>query len=434
MNKKKTYRPYNPNQMLLFPPSLNDWLPESHMARFVGDVIDTLDISEIERVYENELRGYPPHHPRMMLKILIYGYCTGVHSSRKLAKKCEDEVAFRYLSGNNLPKFRAIADFRARHLAAFKKLFLQVLLLCKEAGLMNLGHVALDGTKFKANASKHKGTSYGRLKAEEQCLKKEIEALISQAQNADNQEDAAYGKDNRGDEIPEELRRKEDRLKKIREAKAALEARAAEKEEKNEHDKDDPPPAPPDKEQYNFTDPESRIMPRPDDKKAFFQGYNAQAVVNEDQIIVANDLIASPGDAKQLPGMMAKVRCNTDSLPDVLLADAGYFSEVNVGFLKKLKVKALIPPDRQGHGFMKPNPGRKNSAAKRMRKLLETEWGRRIYRQRKAMAEPVFGQIKSCMCFTQFSLRGLAKVKAEWDLVCLCHNLRKLYRFRLNEG
>lgn len=423
--------------MLLLPPSLDEWLPEDHLARFISEIVEDLDISEILADYEKDLRGYPPYHPLMMLKILIYGYATGVRSSRKIAKKCVEDVAFRYLAANNFPKFRAIADFRLRHLESFKKLFLQVLLLCKEAGLANLGDVALDGTRIKANASKHKAMSYGRMKAEEERLAKEIEAMIAQAQSVDEREDELYGQDKAGDEMPEELRRKEDRLKRIRAAKAALEARAAQ-EKKNKDKGDDGPPKPDDRDQYNFTDPESRIMPNPADKKSFIQGYNAQVAVNENQVIVATRLTNEVSDCRQLPHMMAEIRANNDDLPDDLTADAGYFSYGNVLLLREiLKVNALIPPDKERHGKrsgpVKGLPGKEAGLAEKMRRLLATEIGKSTYALRKALVEPVIGQIKTCQNFDRFLLRGQEKASGEWNLACLCHNLRKLFQFRMNE-
>lgn len=413
---------------------MEDWLRPDHMARFISDVIEEIDINKIQIVYETELRGYPPYHPRMMLKILVYGYCTGVRSSRKLSQKCEDEVAFRFLAANNFPKFRAIADFRQRHLAAFQKLFVDVLVLCREAGLVKLGHVSLDGTKIKANASKHKAMSYERMQPEEDKLSQEIAALVIEAEQIDKSEDKLYGKNKRGDEIPKDLRRKEDRLQKIRKAKTALEERAA-KEKKKKND-DDPPPTPGEKDQYNFTDPESRIMPASDDKKSFIQGYNAQLVVDsKKQIIVANNLCNQTNDQKQLKEVVPQIKRNLNRYPDELSADAGYFSENNIYYLREEeKIAPYIPPDRQRHGIQTKNPRgpmpANMSTADGMRRFLSTRRGRKQYALRKITVEPVNGQIKNCMGFRQFSLRGINKCQGELDLVCLCHNLLKLYRFR----
>lgn len=217
----KTYKTYNQNQLSLIPQKWEDLLPLDHLALFINDVIEEIDISEIQKVYETELRGYPPYHPKMMLKILIYGYCTGVRSSRKISLKCEEEITFRYLAAGNFPKFRAICDFRQRYLAALQKLFVDVLFLCQEAGLVKLGHISLDGTKIKANASKHKAMSYERMQTEEEKLTQEIAALIAEAQQIDKKEDKLYGKNKRGESIPKDLRCREDRLAKIRKAKAA---------------------------------------------------------------------------------------------------------------------------------------------------------------------------------------------------------------------
>ena len=432
----KTYKTYNQDQMNLIPQSWEDCLRPNHMALIVNDIIEEIDINEIQQAYEAELRGFPPYHPKMMLKILIYGYCIGVRSSRKISKRCEDDIGFRYLSGNNFPKFRAIADFRQRHLAAFHKLFVNVLVLCRETGLVKLGHVSLDGTKFKANASKHKAMSYERMQQEEAKLSQEIAAMIAEAERIDKSEDKQYGKNKRGDEIPKDLQRKDARLIKIRKAKAALEERAA-KEKKKKND-DDPPPTPGGKDQYNFTDPESRIMPASDDKKSFIQGYNAQLVVDsKNQIIVANNLCAHPNDQKQLKVVVPQIKRNLGRNPDELSADAGYFSENSIDYLRdEEKIAPYIPPDRQRHGVQVKSPRgplpENMSVADSMRRFLSTKRGRKQYALRKITVEPVNGQIKNCMGFRQFSLRGLNNCQGEFDLVCLCHNILKLYRYRAN--
>ena len=438
---KKKFRSYEPGQLMLLPPSIDEWLPQRHLARFLSEIIDDMDIGAIQSQYEIELRGYPPYHPRLLLKVLIYGYCIGVRSSRKLAKACVEDVAFRYLTANQLPEHSTIGDFRKRHIEAFSGLFLKVLMLCEEAGLAGVGHIALDGTKVPANASKHKAMSYERMKTEEVRLAREIAEINAQAQAIDSQEDEKYGKDKAGNELPEELQRRETRLRKIQEAKAALEKRAAERKPDNDDKKDGggkgDPPVPKDKEQYNFTDPESRIMPSSENKKSFTQAYNAQAAVNEHQIIIATQVSNQIADSTQLPGMMAKVRENTETLPDDLTADAGYFSEKNVLFLWDfLQIRALIPPDKQRHGKpfevpeAEPGPGPDAPLSDQMRWLLATDIGRTTYALRKILVEPVFGQIKTCMNFARFLLRGEKKVSGEWQLACLCHNLRKLYRFQ----
>lgn len=437
----KTYKTYNQDQLSLIPQKWEDCLQPDHIALFINDVIEEMDISEIQRVYETELRGYPPYHPKMMLKILIYGYCTGVRSSRKISIKCEEEIAFRYLSGNNSPKFRAICDFRQRHLAAFQKLFVDVLFYCQEAGLVKLGHVSIDGTKIKANASKHKAMSYERMQTEEERLTQEIDALITDAQQIDEKEDRLYGKNKRGESIPKDLRHREDRLAKIRKAKAALEKRVA-KERKKDKDKDDDgqPPLPNGKDQYNFTDPESRIMPSSDDKKSFIQGYNAQlAVDSKNQIIVANNLCTQANDQKQLKEVVPKIEANLNRKPQQLSADAGYFSEDHIIYLREdQKIAPFIPPDKQRHGtppkcLRGPAP-KDMTIADGMRRFLSTKRGRQQYALRKITVEPVFGQIKNCMGFRQFSLRGLEKCQGEWNLICLCHNLLKMYRYRASNA
>src|SRR5438034_9117462 len=270
MRRMKTFRPYMPDQLLLLPASIQEWLPEHHLARFVSEVVDELDLSAIEDTY-NEDRGYPPYHPRMMVKVLVYGYCTSTYSSRKLAEKLIDSVAYRYLGAGNQPDFRTISDFRKEHGVALAGLFEQVLKLCRKAGLVKLGRVAVDGTKIKANASKHKAMSYGRMTEKEAALKKEIREMFRQAEAIDREEDRRYGPDRRGDELPEELARRETRLKKIREAKAALEAAAKKKAAAEGKDPEQSKPAA--KDQHNFTDPESKIQKT---KDGFIQGYNAQ--------------------------------------------------------------------------------------------------------------------------------------------------------------
>ena len=443
----KQYRPYEPDQRLLLPPNLDEWLPENHMARFVRDVAGELDLGEITRYYEREDRGFPPYHPRMMTQVLLYAYVVGVPSSRKVERKLHDDVAFRFLAAGNQPDFRTIAEFRRRHLEALSKLFKQVLLLCQEAGLVKLGHVSLDSTKVKANASKHKAMSYERMVKSEVQLEKEIRELLQNAQETDEAEDRQYGKDKRGDELPEELSRRVTRLDKIREAKAALEAKAkAQTEQKREERKtleesarqegkkvsgyepkfDDRPDP---KAQRNFTDPESTIVKGSD---GFIQGYNCQAAVDaEAQVVVACEVSTNAADSVQVETMTVEILENLGELPRIASLDAGFFSEANVEGLTSLGVDSYIPPDRQKHREPSPSPVRgplpKSATAKeRMRRKLRTRKGRRIYARRKAIVEPVFGQIKG-RGFRQFLLRGQQKVRGEWSLICLTHNLRKLY-------
>lgn len=453
----KSFRHYDPQQQLLFPPSLQDWVPEDHLARFISDVVDTLDLSAIYASYDaKDPRGTRPYHPAMLVKVLLYGYCTGVCSSRRIERATYDDVAFRFLSADQHPDHDSIAEFRKRHLKALSGLFLQVLQLCQRAGLVKLGHVALDGTKVKANASKHKAMSYDRMLKAEQQLKDEIQNLLRQAQNTDEHEDAKYGKGKRGDELPEELARRESRLKKIQEAKAALEQEAREKAERkaeearaknaerekkrgtpegsrmgNPHKVPDPAKAVPEpKAQRNFTDPDSRIM-LDGATKGFVQAYNAQAAVDgSSQVIVAADVTQQAPDNGQLLPMVSLVKSNTGAWPEKVTADAGYFSEANVTASELEGVELFIPPnqrensDAQAGGYGRP----RNEAAVAMRARLATDSGRDIYKLRKAIVEPVFGQTKDGRGFRRFMLRGIQKVQAEWNLICLGHNLLKLFR------
>lgn len=330
----KTFRPYEPEQTFLMPVSMKEWLPSDHLAYFISDVVDQLDLSKIMDRYTGDERGYPPYHPRMMVKVLLYAYCIGVPSSRKIAGKLEEDIAFRVLAANNAPDFRTISDFRKDHLKALAGLFLQVLKLCQKAGLVKLGHVALDGTKIKANASKHKAMSYKRMKEEEVRLETEITALLKGAEVADEEEDQRYGKNKRGDELPKELAFRESRLMKIREAREALEAETKQEAEKNGK-KDDQDGVPKDKAQRNFTDAESHIMPAPGGKH-FIQAYNAQAAVDSaHQIIVAAETTNKPTDRGQAEPMMEKVKENTGRLPHQMSADTGYFSSEKVTALPR---------------------------------------------------------------------------------------------------
>lgn len=444
----KTYRPYEPDQVFLLPPALTEWLPETHLVYFLRDVVEGLDLSAITTAYERDPRGYPPYHPRMMVAVLLYAYCVGVVSSRKIERRLGEDVAFRVLAANNMPDFRTIADFRKRHLAALRGLFVQVLRLCQKAGLVKLGHVCLDGTKLKANASKHKAMSYGRMQQEDARLQAEVMALLQQAEATDTREDAEHGPTQRGDELPAELARREQRLATIRAAKAALEqeAREAAAAWQREREAREPrrpergrPPQPPDptpapKAQRNFTDPESRIMPASGEKKSFVQGYNCQAVVDATaQVIVAADVTQAPNDKQQAVPLLQQVETNTGRRPRRASLDAGYFSTETVQTVSGWQIEPFIPPDRQCHGTPSPAAPRGRipeglSVADRMRRKLRTKRGRAIYAQRKAIVEPVFGQIKQARGFRQFLLRGLAQVKTEWVLICMGHNLLKLWK------
>jgi transposase len=452
-----TFRPYEVDQQYLLPPSLQDWLPEGHLAHFVSDVVDQLDLSAIMAPYERgDGRGASAYHPKMMVKILFYAYATGKPSSRRIERATWDEVPYRVLSADQHPDHDSIAAFRQRHLLALAGLFVQVLQMAQRVGLVKLGHVALDGTKVKANASKHKAMSYERMGATEQRLQTEVEALLAAAAETDAAEDAEFGKGRRGDELPAEVQRRQSRLAKIRTAKAELEAEAQERarakaeeatrkiEERQQKEAEtgcktrghppqvpDPDKAVPEpKAQRNFTDPESRIM-RDGATKAFEQAYNAQAAVDgESQVIVAAEVTQEPNDKRQLTPMVLEIRDNTGQLPDVISADAGYFSEAAVTAPELAAVDLHIPPDRQKHEETPKVPAGDPatlSEADKMRKKLAEPAGRKIYARRKTIVEPVFGQIKQARGFRRFSFRGLAKVQAEWKLVCMVHNLLKIF-------
>lgn len=418
----KTYRPYLPEQDLLLPPSLRDWLPEEHLAYFVSDLIDELDLSMIESYYEKEERGYPPYHPRMMTKILVYGYCVGVFSSRRLQKRLQEDIGFRVLAADNEPDFRTLSDFRKLHLRPLPGLLEQVLRMALELGAMKLGRVAMDGSKVKVNASKHQAMSYKRMKEEPPRLKEAVRRLLAEAERTDAEEDARYGRDSRGDELPAELQRREERLKRIREAKAAEQGQNDEEAEKKKAQAND---------QYNFPDAESRIMKGPD---GFVQGYNTQiAVAPVMQLIVGQTVTQAGNDKKQLLPMIARVQEQAGQKPTQVLADSGYPSEASLQGAENAKVDAYWAVARDQHnqrqGSCPRGPLPQGAThADRMRRKLQTKIGHAIYAARKAIVEPVFGQIKQARGFRQFLLRGLEKVQGEWALVCLGHNVLKLHR------
>jgi transposase len=430
----KNYRPYYPDEELLLPPSLRDWLPENHLAYFVSDVVDNLDLSAMEAVYGDEKRGQPPYDPLMMTKVLVYGYCVGVFSSRRIERRLVEDIAFRVLAAGNQPNFRTISDFRKIHLKTLAGLFEQVLQIALEAGAMKVGRVALDGTKVKANASKHKAMSYDRMREKEQQLKAEVKQLLEQAEAADAEEDAQYGKDRRGDELPAELERRETRLKKIQEAKRALQARA--RQQAAAEGRDPKQAKAKDKDQYNFTDPESRIMRGAD---GFVQAYNAQAAVEPDlQLIVGQTVTQAANDKEQLLPMVEVIEQQSGQRPEEILADSGYCSEKNLEALesaaqRERHIAGYIATERQKHGEHReacPKGPLPQGATRvdRMRRKLKTKVGKAVYAARKAIVEPVFGQIKQARGFRQFLLRGIEKVRGEWSLLCLTHNILKCYR------
>jgi transposase len=456
----KTFKPYTPDQLLLLPPALQDWLPEGHLALFISDVVDhALDLTPILVAYETgEGRGQPPYHPALMVKLLVYAYCTGKPSSRQIEQATYEEVPYRVLAANQHPDHDTIAAFRQQHLQALAGLFTDVLDLCRQAGLVKLGHVALDGTKVLANASKHKAMSYGRMAEAERKLEQEVAALLAQAQQVDAAEDAQYGKGTRGDELPQELTRRESRLARIREAKAVLEAEAqaraiaaaeaaqaklAERQRQAESTGRKPPGRPPrmpdpaqvapaPKAQRNFTDPDSRIM-KDGATKSFVQAYNAQAAVDgQAQIILAAEVTQDANDKQQLVPMLSRVAASCSQPPTAASADAGYFSAMSVTDKTLQGIDLYVPPDRQKHGERAPAasapPPPDAAAITQMRAKLQTAAGQAIYALRKAIVEPVFGQIKDARGFRRFSFRGLGKVQAEWQVICLTHNLLKLFR------
>jgi transposase len=445
----KTFRPYSPRQSYLLPPSPMEWLPEGHLAYFILDVITQLDLSPILEPYEHEERGFPPHDPRMMLALLLYAYCVGVPSSRKIERKTYEDVAFRVISGGTHPDHDCIADFRARHLEAFAALFREVLQLCIKAKLVKLGHIALDGTKMKANASKHKAMSYDRMRKQEAELTEKVHRLLQAAAATDVEEDRRYGKGRRGDELPEDLRHAETRLARIRAAKAELEAEAkAQAAAEAGRDDDDPPSGgstplpehqiprekdgtPKPNAQRNFTDPESRIQKTGD---GFIQGYNCQAAVDaEHQIIVAEAVTNQPPDVEHLAPVLEQVVANCGAAPEAISADTGYFSEKNVAKAEAMGIDPYIATERWKRGEPRPAAPRGRPPAdltpkQKMKRKLLTQAGLAIYARRKTTVEPVFGQIKQARGLRQFLLRGIEKARAEWSLMCLTHNLLKLHR------
>ena len=437
----KQFRAWKIDEVQLLPPSVQDYVPRDHLSRLiVGLVRESLDLEEIAGSYRSDV-GQPPFDPRLMTALLLHGYASGVYSSRRLAKACVERVDFMMIVAGDAPDFRTISEFRRRHLEGLGRLFVQVLKLAERAGLVKLGHVALDGTKIKANASKHKAMSYDRMKKREAELAAEVERWLKAAEAADREEDKRYG-ERRGDELPDWVADKHKRLEKIRQAKAELEAeaRAAAEEEKQRRQKAEearqarggkkrkPPPAPPDEEpapkaQRNFTDPQSRILKT---KDGYIQGYNAQAAVDgEAQIIVAHSLVASPSDQDQLVKLIDGIKANLRRRPKEASADAGYCSEANLAALRRRRITAYIATGRAKHpGQDKRERGGRLTKAMRL-KLRRAAWRSR-YRLRKQIVEPVFGQIKQARGFRQFLLRGIEKVTAEWALLCIAHNLTKL--------
>jgi transposase len=442
----KTYREWSPDQAYMFPPSPRDWLPEDDLVYFIVETVATLDLCSIFAHYERELRGQPPYHPRMMVALLLYCYATGTRSSRKIMRRCQTDVACRIIVGEDVPDFRTISDFRKTHQARLEGLFVEVLKLCALAGLTRVGTIALDGTKIKANASRHKAMSYDRMQEEQKRLGEEIARLLAEADAADAAEDQAHGRDRRGDELPDELKRRTDRLAKIKEAKALLEERArSEAEEeagRREAEGKQPlakPPAevvPEPKDQINFTDPQSRIMKT--SNKGWDQCGNAQAVANEDQIILAADVTEQANDKRQAVPMMDQTLENlnaagVDQPIGAAVMDSGYYSEANTKALEEREIDPHVATERLKHNEEIPPAPRgripkKYTAQQRMARKLRTVKGRATYAKRKGIIEPIFGQLKQVLGFRQFSMRGMAAMRSEWRLMCTVHNLLKLWR------
>jgi transposase len=448
----KTFRPWKIDEPLLLPVTVADFVGESHLARFVLSVVQgEIDLAEITGTYGSE-RGQPPFNPIMMTALLLYAYCSGIYSSRRIAKACGERVDFMSIVGLDAPDFRTISDFRKRHLKALKELFKQVLLLCEKAGLVKLGHVSFDGSKIKANASKHKAMSYGRMAERAAELEAEVAGWLSAAEAADAEEDKLHGRDRSGEEMPDWVADKQRRAEKIRQAKAELEAEAkaaaeaklkeqadaAEKREAEGRRKGGRPAAPPSptpdaKAQKNFTDPESRIMKS---KDGFVQAYNVQIAVDaEAQIIVAHDVTQSGSDCAQLLPMTDAVEANLGRRPEQVSADAGYCSEENLAGLEDRNIDAYVATGRardavagtaKDKAAPAPEPAGPPTRVEAMRAKIKASGHDSPYRLRKQLPEPVFGQIKQALGFRQFLLRGIEKVRAEWALVCTAHNLRKL--------
>ncbi len=506
MQKPKSFRPWQPDQTTLLPPSPREWLAEDHQVYFLLDLVEELDLSEILiPAQAKDPRGEKGFDPRMMTMLLLYAYCVGTVSSRKIERACYEDLAFRVLTGNQQPDHSRISDFRRRNLDALKGLFVQILRLCQKAGMVSLGHVALDGTKVKANASKHKAMSHERMLRAEKQLAQEINALMRKAEILDAQEDRRYGKTNRGSDLPDELRRRKGRLERIRQARKEMEvetAAATARQRQEEADQaraqaDDAKQAevpaaeqaelnkraeaaaakakaarekaieaateaglePPDlepledesmprrglarkangtptaKTQRNFTDPDSHLMKS---DSHYIQGYNCQVAVDSDhQVIVAVGVSNQAPDVEHLEPMLQRIATTAGALPAVLTTDAGYWSENNAKTCAKQGIDAYIATGRLPHGQPLPpkrGPMPKDADLKaRMARKLRSKVGSAIYAQRKAIVEPVNGQIKEARGLRRFLLRGLEKVDGEWHLIAATHNLLKLFRYRRSQ-
>ena len=506
MQKPKSFRPWQPEQTTLLPPSPREWLSADHQVYFLLDLVDELDLSAILLPAQaKDPRGEKGFDPRMMTLLLLYAYCVGTVSSRKIERACHEDLAFRVLTGNQQPDHSCISEFRRRNLDSLKGLFIQILRLCQKAGMVSLGHVALDGTKVRANASKHKAMSHERMLRAEKQLQQEINALMRKAEILDAQEDRRYGKGKLGSELPDELRRRQDRLARIRQARKEMEAETAaaaahQRQEEAEEARAkaaaaqesdaaaaeqaelkkkaevaaakaeaareqaieaaetagvEPPnlePLPVDamprrglarkadgtptkKSQRNFTDPESHLM---QSGGSYLQGYNCQLAVDSDhQVIVAVGVSNQPPDVEHLEPMLQRIAASAGALPTVMSLDAGYWSDANAEHCEELGIVAYIATGRLPHGQPLPSKrGRmpKDADAKtRMARKLRSKKGSRIYAQRKAIVEPVNGQIKECRGLRRFLLRGLEKVNGEWHMIAATHNPLKLFRYRRSQ-
>jgi transposase len=451
------FRTCDLHQPYLLPPALEDWLPANHLARFVAEVSEALDLSAIYAHYERrDGRGAEAYHPLMMTRLLLYAYCIGMTSSRRIEKATYEDLAMRYLAADQHPDHDTVAAFRQEHAEELGALFAQALSLCRKAGLVKLGNVALDGTKMQANAGRGKSFTHARLSAREAELRAIVEGLLHQAQQTDREEDERYGKGRSGDELPEELADAARRLEKIRAAKRELEEEAAQALEKAKRDHPEGRRGRPRKEeepngsaaernrsrnrlrraernaeqparQVNLTDADSRVM-RDNGLGCFVQGYNAQVAADSGaQVIVAADVTQNVVDRGELLPMCDRIKENLGGLPAAITADAGYWDTVSVESPALREVELLVAPEAM-HRWARPKPGQSSAAVERMREKLRSEAGKALYALRREIVEPVFGQIKSARGLRRFSMRGLAKVKAEWNLICCGHNLLKLYR------
>lgn len=446
ISMEKKFKEYQPNQLMLLPPCISDWLPEDHPVHYISEVVEDLDLSAIYQNYRGR-RGQPPYEPKMMVKIFIYGVVKGIFSSRKIEKALYEDVGFRILSANQQPDHWTISEFRRRHHKALGELLVQTIQMSDKAGLVKLEHISVDGTKIKANASKHSAMSYGYMKKEEKRLQEEIESILERMEEIDVEEDKKYG-NRRGDELPPELATRQKRLAAIKKAKKELEEEAKEKlrkkqAERQEKAKKEGKKYKPrknieqallkDKDQRNFTDPESRIMLN--SEKAFIQGYNAQATVDaESQIIVAADLTNEANDKRQLVPQIEQVIQNTGRTPKEMSADTGYYSDDNLEYLRKRKIEGFIPPEKVTHNQWRTQNAIRGRIPKNaskdylMRRKLRTKRGRERYKLRQTSIEPTYGYIKEELGLRQFLLRGQDKVRSIWRFTCAVHNILKLYR------